>query len=60
MTAQLIDGKLIAQQVLDEVAAIVAKRTSSWVALAGRYHYCGYWQNRNSARRLDQARRGDH
>src|SRR5512137_2334661 len=29
MTAQLIDGKLIAQQVRDEVAATVAKRTAS-------------------------------
>ncbi|MDP1779695.1 MAG: tetrahydrofolate dehydrogenase/cyclohydrolase catalytic domain-containing protein, partial [Anaerolineales bacterium] len=29
MTAQLIDGKLIAQQVRDEVAAKVAKRVAS-------------------------------
>jgi methylenetetrahydrofolate dehydrogenase (NADP+)/methenyltetrahydrofolate cyclohydrolase len=29
MTAQLIDGKLIAQQVRDEVAAMVAKRTAA-------------------------------
>ena len=29
MTAQLIDGKLIGQQVRDEVAAIVAKRTAA-------------------------------
>ena len=29
MTAQLIDGKLIGQQVRDEVAAAVAKRTAA-------------------------------
>jgi 5,10-methylene-tetrahydrofolate dehydrogenase/methenyl tetrahydrofolate cyclohydrolase len=29
MTAQLIDGKLIAQQVRDEVASTVAKRTAA-------------------------------
>ena len=29
MTAQLIDGKLIAQQVRDEVAAKVAERTAA-------------------------------
>ena len=44
MTAQLIDGKLIAQKVRDEVKEKVAARACSWQITARSWQPC-WWVN---------------